>query len=106
MGRRAVFADRDGTIIEDRNYVADPAHVTLIPGSASALNGAGHGLRRWWFTNQSGIGRSLHPRGLPARGPETDRPLRPPRARSVDRPTSVRMPGRLIPNDLPQSQVG
>lgn len=59
--RRAVFADRDGTIIEDRNYVADPALVALIPGSAAALAR----LRALGFalvvvTNQSGIGRGLY----------------------------------------------
>ena len=28
----SVFLDRDGTIIEDRHYLADPAGVTLLPG--------------------------------------------------------------------------
>ena len=60
-GRRAVFADRDGTIIEDRHYIADPADVTLIPGSPEALTR----LRALGFalvvvTNQSGIGRGLY----------------------------------------------
>lgn len=60
-GRRAVFADRDGTIIEDRNYIADPAEVALISGSAHALDR----LRAMGFalivvTNQSGIGRGLY----------------------------------------------
>ena len=63
-GRRAVFADRDGTIIEDRQYVADPADVSLIAGSAEALQQ----LRRLGFalvtvTNQSGIGRGLYTLG-------------------------------------------
>lgn len=56
--RPAVFLDRDGTIIEDRNYLGDPAGVYLLPGAAEAivaLNQAG------WpvivVTNQSGIGR-------------------------------------------------
>lgn len=60
-GRRAVFADRDGTIIEDRHYIADPADVALIPGSPEALIR----LRALGFslvvvTNQSGIGRGLY----------------------------------------------
>lgn len=60
-GRRAVFADRDGTIIEDRHYIADPADVALIPGSVEALVR----LRTLGFalvvvTNQSGIGRGLY----------------------------------------------
>lgn len=61
MPRRAVFADRDGTIIEDRQYVADPAHVALIPGAPAALRK----MREMGFalvvvTNQSGIGRGLY----------------------------------------------
>lgn len=60
-GRRAVFADRDGTIIEDRNYVADPADVALIPGSAEALARLrGLGFALVVVTNQSGIGRGLY----------------------------------------------
>ena len=59
--RRAVFADRDGTIIEDHHYVADPARVSLIPGAPKALMR----LREMGFalvivTNQSGIGRGLY----------------------------------------------
>jgi D-glycero-D-manno-heptose 1,7-bisphosphate phosphatase len=56
--RRAVFLDRDGTIIEDRNYLSDPAGIRLIPGAAAAiarLNRAG--LPVVIVTNQSGIGR-------------------------------------------------
>ncbi len=61
MPRRAVFADRDGTIIEDRHYVADPADVALIPGAPAALQR----MREMGFalvvvTNQSGIGRGLY----------------------------------------------
>ena len=59
--RRAVFADRDGTIIEDHRYVADPARVSLIAGAPEALLR----LQRMGFalvvvTNQSGIGRGLY----------------------------------------------
>ena len=59
--RRAVFTDRDGTIIVDRRYVADPAHVSVIPGAPEALLR----LREMGFalvtvTNQSGIGRDYY----------------------------------------------
>lgn len=61
MSRRAVFADRDGTIIEDRNYVADPAHVALIPGAPAALKKMrAMGFALVVVTNQSGIGRGLY----------------------------------------------
>lgn len=56
--RPAVFLDRDGTIIHDRDYLADPAGVELLPGAAEAiarLNGAGYVVVV--VTNQSGIGR-------------------------------------------------
>jgi histidinol-phosphate phosphatase family protein len=58
--RRAVFLDRDGTIIEDPGFVADPAAVRLLPGAAPAiarLNRAG--LPAIVVTNQSGIARGL-----------------------------------------------
>jgi D-glycero-D-manno-heptose 1,7-bisphosphate phosphatase len=54
----AVFLDRDGTIIEDRNYLGDPEGVALLPGAAEAigkLNSAG--IPVIVVTNQSGIGR-------------------------------------------------
>ncbi|WP_415908216.1 D-glycero-alpha-D-manno-heptose-1,7-bisphosphate 7-phosphatase [Oleiharenicola sp. Vm1] len=60
-GRRALFLDRDGTIIFDRDYLADPAGVELIPGAAGALRRArALGYLLFLFTNQSGIGRGLH----------------------------------------------
>lgn len=60
-GRRALFLDRDGTIIFDRDYLADPAGVELVPGAAGALRRArALGYLLFLFTNQSGIGRGLH----------------------------------------------
>jgi D-glycero-D-manno-heptose 1,7-bisphosphate phosphatase len=56
--RPGVFLDRDGTVIEDRHYLADPEGVALLPGAAAAiarLNRAG--LPVLLVTNQSGIGR-------------------------------------------------
>jgi|GEM_PF-375758 len=57
----ALFLDRDGTIIYDKEYLADPAGVELIPGAAAALRLAlKKGYRLFLFTNQSGIGRGYY----------------------------------------------
>lgn len=61
MRRPAVFLDRDGTILVEKDYLADPADAELIAGAA-------HGMRRLaeaGFTlvvvsNQSGIARGLY----------------------------------------------
>ena len=58
--RRAVFFDRDGTLIEDVGFVNDPAMVRLIDGAAQAVarvNAAG--LLAIIATNQSGIARGI-----------------------------------------------
>jgi D-glycero-D-manno-heptose 1,7-bisphosphate phosphatase len=58
---RALFLDRDGTLIIDKVYLADPAGVELIPGTAAALRRARElGYMLFLFTNQSGIGRGYH----------------------------------------------
>jgi D-glycero-D-manno-heptose 1,7-bisphosphate phosphatase len=55
-----VFLDRDGTLIEERHYLADPALVSLLPGSAEGLKR----LRAAGFacvvvSNQSAVGRGV-----------------------------------------------
>jgi D-glycero-D-manno-heptose 1,7-bisphosphate phosphatase len=58
--RRAVFFDRDGTLMEDAHYCGDPALVKVFPGVPEALRRlkeAGYGV--FVVTNQSGIGRGL-----------------------------------------------
>lgn len=58
MSRRALFLDRDGTLIVDQDYLRDPADVELLPGVAEALRRARTlRYRLYLFTNQSGIGR-------------------------------------------------
>ena len=58
---KALFLDRDGTIIVDKHYLADPAGVELIPGVRSALQRARElGYKLFLITNQSGIGRGLY----------------------------------------------
>ena len=59
--RPAVFLDRDGTVIADAHYIADPDRVELIRGSADAirrLKDAGFAVVL--VTNQSGIARGLY----------------------------------------------
>lgn len=56
----ALFLDRDGTLILDKHFLADPAGVELIPGVAAALQRARSlGYRLFIHTNQSGIARGL-----------------------------------------------
>lgn len=57
---RAVFLDRDGTIIEDRHFIKDPSDVRLLDGAASAIGRLrAAGYRVVVVTNQSGIARGL-----------------------------------------------
>lgn len=59
--RRALFLDRDGTLILDKHYLFDPAGVELIPGVAAALQRArALGYHFFLFTNQAGVARGLH----------------------------------------------
>ena len=60
---RYVVLDRDGTIIEEREYLSGPDQVVLIPGAGAALRK----LKQMGFglvvlTNQSGIGRGFFDR--------------------------------------------
>jgi len=58
--RRFVVLDRDGTIIRERGYLADPEGVELIPGAAEAMRElAAKGLGLVVITNQAGIGRGF-----------------------------------------------
>lgn len=54
--KRAVFFDRDGTLMEEVNYCNDPTHVRVIPGAPGALWRL---IQAGWLniiiTNQSGL---------------------------------------------------
>jgi histidinol-phosphate phosphatase family protein len=57
----AVFVDRDGTLIEDPGYLADPRKVRLLPGVAAAVRALNEaGIPVIVVTNQSGIGRGFY----------------------------------------------
>ena len=59
-GLRAVFLDRDGVLMEEVHYCADPACVKAYSGAGEALRRIrAAGFRTFIVTNQSGIGRGL-----------------------------------------------
>jgi D-glycero-D-manno-heptose 1,7-bisphosphate phosphatase len=59
-GAPAVFFDRDGTLMEEVHYCADPAQVRVYPGVPEALRKLKQaGFRVIVISNQSGIGRGL-----------------------------------------------
>ena len=56
--KKACFLDRDGCLIEERNYLSDPAQVCLCPGVPEALRLLEeNGYLRIVVSNQSGIAR-------------------------------------------------
>ena len=60
-GRRAVFLDRDGTIIEDHGYVYDRGQLTWIPGAADAIARLkDSGALVIVVTNQGGVGHGSY----------------------------------------------
>lgn len=59
-GRRFVILDRDGTLIVEREYLADPKDVALLPGAGAAVRSLQQmGLGVVLITNQSGVGRGF-----------------------------------------------
>jgi D-glycero-D-manno-heptose 1,7-bisphosphate phosphatase len=60
MPAKAVFLDRDNTLIADPGYIADPDAVRLLPGVEKALRSLAHaGYRLVVVTNQSGVARGM-----------------------------------------------
>ena len=55
---RAIFLDRDGTLIEEKNYLHRPEDVVVLPGAPAALKRLQDaGFRLFIVSNQSGVGR-------------------------------------------------
>ena len=60
VARAAVFLDRDGTIIDDAHYIADPDLVRLRPRAGEAIARINRaGIPVIIVTNQSGIARGI-----------------------------------------------
>ncbi len=60
MAERAVFLDRDNTLIDNDGYLGDPSKVKLLPGAATALSALrGLGYRLIVVSNQSGVARGM-----------------------------------------------
>ena len=108
-GRGAAFLDRDGTIIDDTHYLADPELVRLRPGAAeaiAALNGAA--IPVIVVTNQSGMARGVISESayrsvearlsevLAAHGARIDATYVCPHHPEFDRACDCRKPGTLL----------
>lgn len=60
MSNKAIFLDRDGTIIFDHGYIKDPNLVELLPKAKEALQLLKNaGFKIFITTNQSGVGRGM-----------------------------------------------
>jgi len=58
MHAAAVFLDRDGTLIVDKDYLSRPEDVVIFPGVGAALARLQRGgFRLFVISNQSGVGR-------------------------------------------------
>ncbi len=58
--RPAVFVDRDGTLVKEVGYLADPADLEVLPGVPAALRALGAaGYAIVVVSNQSGVGRGF-----------------------------------------------
>ena len=54
----AVFLDRDGTLIAEKNYLCRPEDVEIFPGAGGALQRLSDaGFKLFIVSNQSGVGR-------------------------------------------------
>jgi D-glycero-D-manno-heptose 1,7-bisphosphate phosphatase len=55
---RAIFLDRDGTLIVEKNYLCRPEDVQIFPATPAGLKRLGNaGFKLFIVSNQSGVGR-------------------------------------------------
>jgi len=60
MSNKAVFIDRDGTIIYDHGYIKDPSKVNILDGAKEAIKLLrSKGYMIFIVTNQSGVARGM-----------------------------------------------
>lgn len=60
MSNKAVFLDRDGTIIRDTGYLSSPEEIKLLPGADMAIKSIRQaGFKVIVVTNQSGVARGM-----------------------------------------------
>ncbi|MBV9556519.1 MAG: HAD family hydrolase [Pseudolabrys sp.] len=60
-GGPALFLDRDGVVIEEKNYLSRPEDIAIIPGAAKAISAANTANTAViLITNQAGIGRGYY----------------------------------------------
>ena len=57
---RAVFLDRDGTLVEEVPYLHDPERVVLLPGAGALAGLAAAGYALVVVTNQAGVARGRY----------------------------------------------
>jgi histidinol-phosphate phosphatase family protein len=106
---RAAFIDRDGTLIEDKHYLADPKGVRILPGVVAAVRRLrSAGVRIVVVTNQSGIAQGLITEAqyvatrdrlgslMAAEGATIDLQLHCPHHPDVTGPCLCRKPGTLL----------
>lgn len=68
MNRAAVFLDKDGTLVEDVPYNADPARIRLAPDAGPALGRLlRDGFRLFVVSNQPGVALGYFPAAALAR---------------------------------------
>ena len=107
--RRAAFLDRDGTLIEDTNYLADPDRVRILPGAIEAVRALNdHNILVIVVTNQSGIAQGLLTEAqygatrdrlhqlMKAGGARIDASYHCPHYPAVNGPCECRKPGTLL----------